>query len=64
MTFRYLGDLPGTKKGPKMRKNDPNDLKWAKNGQKMTQNGPKMAPKKAQERNCEKSAARFLQLLT
>ena len=52
MTFRYLGDLPGTKKGPKMRKNDPkrpfvapNDLKWAKNGPKMTQNGPKMAQK-------------------
>ena len=54
MTFRYLGDLPGTKKGPKMRKNDPkrlfvapNDLKWAKNGPKMTQNGPKMAQKKS-----------------
>ena len=54
MKFRYLGDLPGTKKGPKMRKNDPkrpfvapNDLKWAKNGPKMTQNGPKMAQKKS-----------------
>ena len=52
MTFRYLGDLSGTKKGPIMRKNDPkrlfvapNDLKWAKNGPKMTQNGPKMAQK-------------------
>ena len=71
MKFRYLGDLPGTKKGPKMRKNDPkrpfvapNDLKWAKNGPKMTQNGPKMAQKKAQERNREKTAARFLQFLT
>ena len=42
----------------------PNDLKWAKNGPKMTQNGPKMAQKKAQERNREKTAARFLQFLT
>ena len=71
MTFQYLGDQPGTKKGPKMRKNypkrpfaAPNDLKLAKNGPKMIQNGPKKAQKKAQERNREKTATRFLQFST
>ena len=70
MTFRYLGDLPGTKKGPKMRKNDPkrpfvapNDLKWAKNGPKMTQNGPKMAQKKSpgakSRKNCSPLSSIF-----
>ena len=66
MTFRYLGDLPGTKKGPKMRKNDPkrpfvapNDLKWAKNGPKMTQNGPKMAQKKPRSEIAKKLQPAF-----
>ena len=70
MKFRYLGDLPGTKKGPKMRKNDPkrlfvapNDLKWAKNGPKMTQNGPKMAQKKSpgakSRKNCSPLSSIF-----
>ena len=70
MTFRYLGGLPGTKKGPKMRKNDPkrlfvapNDLKWAKNGPKMTQNGPKMAQKKSpgakSRKNCSPLSSIF-----
>ena len=41
MKFRYLGDLPGTKKGPKMRKMTQKDLLWPQ----MTWNGPKMGQK-------------------
>ena len=70
MTFQYLGDQPGTKKGPKMRKNypkrpfaAPNDLKLAKNGPKMIQNGPKKGPKKSpgakSRKNCSPLSSIF-----